>query len=111
MLVIQPYKSEGVWAFDDEALNLVREPFIMGIDTMLDWLADKHNLDRAGFNLSFSTQPFPRYHIKLTWMREENGGNWYTTEEPKMEGWLCPAMYLYFDHAPSEIYIRAERSA
>ena len=25
-----------------------------------------------------------------------------------MEGWLCPALFKYFDKAPSEIYVKAE---
>jgi hypothetical protein len=25
-----------------------------------------------------------------------------------MEGWLCPALFKYFDKAPPELYVRAE---
>jgi hypothetical protein len=25
-----------------------------------------------------------------------------------MEGWLCPALLKYFDHAPKELYAKAE---
>ena len=24
------------------------------------------------------------------------------------EGWLCPALFRYFDEAPEEIYVKAE---
>jgi hypothetical protein len=30
--VIHPYKHAGVWAFDDPAVGLVREPFVAGAD-------------------------------------------------------------------------------
>ena len=36
--VIVPYKYEGLWVFDDPAVGLVREPFVSGIDTMIDKL-------------------------------------------------------------------------
>jgi hypothetical protein len=46
--------------------------------------------------------------VKLEWKREEYGGNWYFSSEFKMEGWLCPALFKYFDNAPKEIYVKAE---
>lgn len=52
--------------------------------------------------------PFPGYRVKLEWKREEYGGNWYYSAEFKMEGWLCPALFKYFEKAPKEIYVRAE---
>jgi hypothetical protein len=27
---------------------------------------------------------------------------------PPMEGWLCPALFRYFDEAPAELYVKAE---
>jgi len=35
-------------------------------------------------------------------------GNWYRADEPPMEGWLCPALFRYFDEAPPELYVKAE---
>ncbi|MGH7971928.1 MAG: DUF6717 family protein [Limisphaerales bacterium] len=35
-------------------------------------------------------------------------GNWYFSPEFKIEGWLCPALFKYFDQAPTEIYVKAE---
>ncbi|WP_299624292.1 hypothetical protein [Pelagibius sp.] len=34
--VIHPYKTEGVWVFEDEAVGLVQEPFVSGADTVID---------------------------------------------------------------------------
>ena len=34
--------------------------------------------------------------------------NWYYSPEFDMEGWLCPALFKYFDKAPRELYGRAE---
>ena len=63
---------------------------------------------QKGFRLLFSATPFPGYKVKLEWRREEYGGNWYFSPDFKMEGWLCPALFKYFDEAPKEIYVKAE---
>jgi len=46
--------------------------------------------------------------VKLQWAREEYGDNWYFSPEFKMEGWLCPALFKYFDQAPKEIFVKPE---
>ncbi len=107
-MVIAPYKYEGMWVFDDSAVGLYREPFVAGIDTMIDRLvADIPNADR-GFRAIFSAAPFPGYDVKLEWRRADSGGNWYYSGQFNMEGWLCPAMFKYFSAAPREIYVKAE---
>lgn len=106
--VLFPYKYEGMWVFDDPATGLVREPFVFGIDTMLTQLtADIPDADK-GFRLIFSPQPFPGFMAKLEWRREELGGNWYFCPQLGIEGWLCPALFKYFDKAPPELYGKAE---
>jgi hypothetical protein len=37
--------------------------------------------------------------VKLEWRREEYGGNWYYSPQFDMEGWLCPALFKYFELA------------
>ena len=108
LLVIAPYKYEGAWVFDDPAVGLSREPFIAGIDTMIDKaVADIPNAEK-GFRAIFSASPFPGANWKLEWRREESGGNWYYSDRFKMEGWLCPALLKYFPTAPREIYVNIE---
>ncbi len=46
--------------------------------------------------------------FKLEWRREESSGNWYYSDQFKMEGWLCPALLKYFPTAPREIYVKVE---
>ena len=108
LLVIAPYKYEGAWVFDDPAVGLSREPFIAGIDTMIDKaVADIPNAEK-GFRAIFSASPFPGANWKLEWRREESGGNWYYSDRFKMEGWLWPALLKYFPTAPREIYVNIE---
>jgi hypothetical protein len=106
--VIAPYRYEGMWVFDDPAVGLNREPFVVGIDKMIDQLVASIPNAERGFRLLFSATPFPGHTVKLEWRREESGGNWYYCPQFGIEGWLCPALFRYFDKAPAELYARAE---
>jgi hypothetical protein len=108
ILVIFPYKTGGTWVFDDERAGLVREPFVSGIPEMIDQSVKDIPNAQNGFKLLFSAAPFPGYTIKLAWRREEYGGNWYFADQFGAEGWLCPALFKYFESAPKEIYAKAE---
>jgi len=106
--LIAPYKYEGMWVFDDPAVGLSKEPFIAGIDAMIDKVvADIPNAGK-GFCAIFGAGPFPGADFKLHWRREESGGNWYYSDEFKMEGWLCPALLKYFPRAPREIHVKVD---
>ena len=106
--IIRPYRWEGTWVFDDPEMNLVREPFVSGADSMMDLLASSLDGAERCFRLIFSAEPFPGFTHSLTWKREEQGGNWYYSEHFKIEGWLCPALLKYFDTAPHAIFLKAE---
>ena len=108
LFVISPYRYNGSWVFDDPDVGLVREPFVSGIDLMIDRLTANIPNAAQGFRLIFSAQPFPGHSVKLTLRREEYGGNWYYCAEYGMEGWLCPALFKYFKEAPRELYAQAE---
>jgi len=103
--LIAPYwlDSAGTWVFDDPEVGLVREPFVSGIPEMIDDLVADIPDARKGFRMLFSVGPFPGFQRKLVWLRADMGGNWYRLEEPEQrEGWLCPALFRYFDAAPAE---------
>ncbi len=102
--VIHPYKYEGMWVFDDEKVGLVQEPFVSGADTVIDRMVEEMPGAEQGFILIFSDNPFPGYQVEFEWRREEHGGNWYYTRALNMEGWLCPALFKYFDAAPPKLY-------
>ncbi len=108
LFILKPYKFEGAWVFDDETVDLVREPFVFGIDAMIERLVASIEDAEKGFRLIFSPAPFPGYAAKLEWRREEYGGNWYYSPTFEIEGWLCPALFKYFDAAPKEFYAKAE---
>src|SRR5437588_11695403 len=76
LMVIAPYKYQGTWVFDDPAVGLFREPFIAGIDTMIDQAVSKIPNAEKGFRAVFSAQEFPASDFRLEWRRPESGGNW-----------------------------------
>lgn len=108
IMVIAPYQYNGTWVFDDARFGLVREPFVAGVPEMIDVLvADVPEADK-GFRLTFSARPFPDYDKKLTWLRGDMEGNYYRLDNPPLEGWICPAMFKYYEKAPAELYIKAD---
>jgi hypothetical protein len=108
ILVIHPYKYEGTWVFDDPAVGLDKEPFVSGADVMIDKMVEDIPNAAAGVTILFSAQPFPGYEHEFVWNREEYGGNWYASPAMRMEGWLCPALFKYFDQAPKRIYAQVK---
>lgn len=108
-MAIFPYRYQDTWVFDDEAAGLVKEPFVSGIPEMVDILVRDIPNAGDGFKLFFSANPFPGFQAELIWMREEYGGNWYRWERENLEGWLCPALFKYFQQAPVKIYCRGEQ--
>lgn len=108
MMVIFPYKHNGTWVFDDDAVGLVREPFVFGIPEMIDAIVAATPDAENGFKLLFSANPFPGFQDKLDWQREEYEGNWYRWARTGDEGWLCPALLKYFAAAPASIYVKVE---
>lgn len=106
--VICPYQYEGLWVFDDPTVGLLREPFVSGIDTMIDRLVAAIADAATGFRLLFSATPFQGFTVRLAWRREEFGGNWYYCPQFDVEGWLCPALFRYIEAAPAELFVRVE---
>ena len=105
--IIQPYKHASMWVFDDENVGLTQEPFVAGADDIIAKMVQDLPIPNAetGFVLIFSATPFPEYQVKFEWQHEDQGGNWYYVEELDMKGWLCPALYKYFETAPKNIYV------
>jgi hypothetical protein len=104
IMVIHPYQADGMWVFDDRNARLVQEPFVSGADKIIDRMVTQIPDAASGFTLIFAATPFPGYQLKLDWRREEYGGNWYYSADLDSEGWLCPALFKYFDTTPQEIY-------
>jgi hypothetical protein len=107
--VIRPYKYFGTWVFDDETTGLEHEAFVAGADTMIDLATEDIPNAEKGFVMLFSADPFPGYQVHLEWLREDMEGNVYLWKDKKVEGWLCPALFKYFETAPKNIYVLAKQ--
>lgn len=113
IMIINPYWKNGTWCFDDSTVGLVAEPFVAGIPQIIDTLLEQENIDpkdvKNGFKCTFSATYFPHYTGVLEYIKpDEIGiGNWYCLGV--LEGWLCPALFCYFNEAPKEIYVKVEQ--
>jgi hypothetical protein len=109
IMVITPYWYQGTWVFDDESVGLNKEPFVAGVPEIINNLVKDIPNARSGFRLLFSSIPFPGYQVELKRGKEEYDGYWYRIEGQSAEGWLCPALFKYFETAPKTIYVKAEQ--
>jgi hypothetical protein len=125
-LAIYPYLLGSTWVFDDPRTGLKEEAFVLGMSEMISRLAEAKGIRQAakGFTLQFSAEPFEGADAELAWLRSgdpevlpgKDGsasqvfGNWYKGEVAGrvMEGWLCPALGLYFKSAPRRIFVKAD---
>lgn len=127
MLTLYPYLlHDTVWVFDDERTGLQEEAFVLGMSEMISRLIASKRIPHAsrGFSLTFSSEPIDGHDAVLKWQRSDEfqilpdqhgkpsslAGNWYRgcVDGLEMEGWLCPALGLYFRTAPEMIYVRAD---
>jgi hypothetical protein len=116
--VIKPYKWEGMWVFDDDRVGLVKEPFVAGIPEMIESILTIKKIDgENGFLLLFSDGLFKGAELTIEWVRFEYNGDIYRIAEvfgmkvvsiQNMEGWLCPALRLYYPEAPAKIYLQVK---
>jgi hypothetical protein len=108
--VIHPYWEQGSLVFDDPAVGLVKEPFVAGADSVLGVLASRIPGCDQRFTLLFSDQPFPGAQTSIRLLRPEYGGNWYVCDALGAEGWLCPALFKYFEEAPQNLYLQIRQA-
>ena len=110
--VIAPYKLHGTWVFDDARVGLHQEPFVSGADVWLDRVTAEIPGAEQGFTMVFSARPFPGAQYHMERRRLDMGGAWYWSAEIGMEGWLCSALFRYFDQAPEALHVQLKpRSA
>jgi hypothetical protein len=111
IISIHPYKHKGLWVFDDPTAGLVQEPFVSGADEIIERMVQGISGAQSGFTLLFSAAPFPGHQSTFGWRRSDMGGNWYYSADLGIEGWLCPALFRYFEVAPERIYAQFKPKA
>ena len=108
ILVIEPYRYAGTWVFDDATTGLKAEPFVSGVPEIIGFVLNEKKIKNASkFRLLFSKDPFPGAR-ELSRGETDCGGTWYKDVLSGMSGWLCPALFLYFDVAPPKLFCEIE---
>ena len=114
---IDPDLIEATGVFDDEATGLKEEAFVLGMSEMISAVIESKGIPNAaeGFVLTFSDEPFDGHDVELQWSRADEpetpmAGNWYSGEisGQVMEGWLCPALFCFFESAPQRLFVKAD---
>jgi hypothetical protein len=108
---IRPYWYEPTccWVFDDSLHGLVAEPFVRGASEVITAMVNHSNLlDPArsrveGFRLRFSSARFDGAQHVLFHVRAEDDGHVYRSSYG--DGWLCPALFKYFETAPPYLFL------
>ena len=114
VLTLHPYLlDDSCWVFDDARTGLKEEAFVLGMTEMISRVVEAKRIPHAtrGFTMTFADEPFDGHDVELEWLRAgEGSGNWYagTVAGSRMEGWLCPALLLYFEQAPRRIFVRCD---
>lgn len=109
LLTIHPYKINNTWVFDDEAVGLVKEPFVCGMGEIIDYMVKDIPDANLGVTFIFASSPFPSSQGSLDLLYPESGGNWYAHRESEKIGWLCPALFKYFNTAPKQIFYQVTK--
>jgi hypothetical protein len=111
VFTIHPFKKDGMWVFNDEARNLVEEPFVFGSDIIINRLLNDEQCQRCRF--IFSSQELPEYDTVLEKVGQGskviNIGTYYRCKKTQLMGWLCPALNLYYKESPEKIYVKIEK--
>ena len=111
IFTIKPYKDNGIWMFDDESVGLKREPFVAGVPEIINRLVEDIPDAESGFIAFFSEIAFPD-SIELTRVYIANdiyeSGAWYHWQEADLFGWLCPALFKYYEQAPKKLYVQVQ---
>jgi hypothetical protein len=103
------YRDSGLWCFDHPALQIEKEPFVEGIDTIIDTIADidcpSHG-DRLVLDWSVER---PKRH-SLVWIcrLDRPDGVWnryelYSVGRPALRGNLCPVLGKFFGATPPPV--------
>lgn len=106
--VIFPFKKNGVWVFNDEAVGLYEEPFVSNVNPIIDTVVNGNN-----FTAYISHSPIPDEQIILDRVDDsvtgDIGDGWYQMRGTDLVCWLCPATLKYFKNYPKEIHVKIEQ--
>lgn len=98
--VIDAYKWNGMYVFDEPSLGITKEAFVGGSTELIS----KYCEDRDKVILVFSDKPFPGHNVVTELVSQDVGGSDYYCKEKDHKHWLCNVLLMYFNGAPKTIY-------
>ena len=112
---LKVYWTGTTWAFDDDRVGLVAEPFVAGADRIIsDAIEREHSLlvlkkaKENGIVITFSKNLLPYVEDEASLVLQEQfnklGHGMYFDYFTGQSGWLCPATLHYFKDYPEYIY-------
>jgi len=107
--VLNVFKKNNVWVFNDEAVGLYEEPFVSNINPIIATVVEGNE-----FTAFISHSPIPGENIVLDRVALSGDSNleetgWYVMRGTGMEGWLCPATLKFFAEYPKEIHVMIQK--
>ena len=103
------------WVFDAPEHGLDKEPFVEGMpDIIFNVLYTEGMMFSAikdGFWITFSDamfKPAKGHSLHILHRQHERDHGWVYTYLGGLDGWLCPALFAYFDEAPQAIFFAAQ---
>jgi len=107
--VIELYKKDGFWCFDDSSTGLKAEPFMTTATHFIDIMLNKIGKRSAKKPVAvFSKTPFPEHQFTIERVCDDGVGGTFYSYGGIHELWLCPALLKYFETAPSQIFIQVK---
>ena len=97
---------DGLWVYDDSKFGVREQPFVFGMDLILERMVVQVEKVEDRLNLVFASIPFPGSEFCLEFVREETEGFVYRWEEKNLQGWFSPSLRNYFPEPPPKIYLQ-----
>ncbi len=113
---IKLYRKNNLWCFDYPSMGIIEEPFVEGIDDIIDAVAARNlgvrkNHIPSELILRWSTDENDPAPNKLLHLHSEErfGQQWnryklHSMNISALEGNLCPMLLVFFKNAPDVIY-------
>ena len=99
-------RQDGLWIYDDKNFQVREQPFVFGMDLILEKMINPPLENSNCLNLIFSCIAFPGSEFCLEFVREETEGFIYRWEKRNLQGWLSPSLRNYFPEPPPQIYLQ-----
>jgi hypothetical protein len=105
-------KEDGIWVFDHEFQNTIKEPLCNGTELVLDEYFEidmnRSAVDNDKLKVIAALESFENYDTELILQTTNETGSVYLDTTLYEEVWLCPWLQSYFGNVPEKLYVRLD---